>query len=134
MAHLEPSAKQTMKNIVPAILVILVLGNVIAPPHAKAAPIKEDLTKQILDILAECEKIVPGTTTRAELLKLFSVEGGLSTRTHRIYVHRYCQNIKVDVDFIASGPTPRSQRSLSERPDDIVSKISKPYLDVIHAD
>jgi hypothetical protein len=84
-----------------------------------------DLTKQISDILAGCQKIKPGMT-RAELLKIFTTEGGLSTATHRTYVYRGCPYIKVDVEFTPSEP---GQNVLEERPGDIISKVSKPYLD-----
>jgi hypothetical protein len=49
----------------------------------------KDLTKQIANILTECEKIKPGMT-RADLLKVFTTEGGLSTATHRTFVCRSC--------------------------------------------
>lgn len=84
-----------------------------------------NLTKQISDILAECQKIKPGMT-RAEILKVFTTEGGLSSATHRTFVYRGCPYIKVDVDFNLSDP---EQKMLEERPADTISKISKPYLD-----
>jgi hypothetical protein len=84
-----------------------------------------NLTKQISDILAECQKIKPGMT-RAELLNVFTVEGGLSTATHRTFVYRGCPYIKVDVDFTLSGP---EQNVLEERPTDTINKVSKPYLE-----
>jgi hypothetical protein len=70
----------------------------------------------------ECLTIKPGMT-RAELCKVFSTEGGLSTNTHRTYVHRDCPNVKVDVDFTPSDP-----KQKEESPSDIVSRISAPYL------
>jgi len=85
----------------------------------------ENLAKQISGILTECQKIKPGTT-RAELLKIFTTEGGLSTAKHRTFVYRSCPYIKVDVDFTLSDP---KQDALDERPTDTISKISKPYLD-----
>jgi hypothetical protein len=64
--------------------------------------------------------------TRAELLKVFTIEGGLSTATHRTFVYHGCRYIKVDVEFTLSAPT---QNILEERPTDTISKISKPYLE-----
>jgi hypothetical protein len=84
-----------------------------------------NLTKQISEILIECQKIKPGMT-RAELLKAFDMEGGLSSATQRTFVYRGCPYIKVDVDFNLSDP---QQKTLEERPTDTISKISKPYLD-----
>jgi len=84
----------------------------------------KDLTKQISAILTECQKIKPGMT-RAELLKVFTVEGGISTATHQTFVYRGCPYIKVDVDFTLSDP---KQKALEKRPTDTIKKISKPYL------
>ena len=83
-----------------------------------------NLTKQISNILTECKKIAPGTT-RAELLRVFAAEGGISTATHQTYVHRRCPYIKVDVDFILSDP---EQKVIEDRPTDTIGKISRPYL------
>jgi hypothetical protein len=64
--------------------------------------------------------------TRAELLKVFDTQGGISTATQRTFVYRGCPSIKVDVDFNLSGP---KQKAHEELPTDTISKISKPYLD-----
>jgi hypothetical protein len=63
--------------------------------------------------------------TRAELLKVFDTEGGLSQAKHRTFVYRGCPEIQVDVDFTLAEP---GQGVLEERPTDIISKISQPYL------
>ncbi len=84
-----------------------------------------NLTKQISEILTECQKIKPGMT-RAELLKVFTTEGGLATATRRTFIYRGCPYIKVDVDFTLSDS---KQNALEERPTDTINKISKPYLD-----
>ena len=89
------------------------------------APEASDLTNQIPNILAECQKIKPGMT-RAELLKVFTTEGGLSTPKHRTFVYRGCPFIKVDVDFTLSDS---KQNAVDEQPADTINKISKPYLD-----
>ncbi|MGA2439438.1 MAG: hypothetical protein ABSH08_00640 [Tepidisphaeraceae bacterium] len=88
------------------------------------ADIDKDLTKQVAAILAECQSIKPGMT-RAELLKVFTTEGGLSTATHRTFVYTHCPYIKMDVDFTLSNP---KQKLLEERPTDPISNLSKPYL------
>jgi hypothetical protein len=77
----------------------------------------------IANILKECQTIKPGMT-RAQLSKIFSTEGGLSSSAHRTYVYHDCPYIKVDVDFAPSDP-----KQDVEKPTDIVTKISKPYLD-----
>ena len=85
--------------------------------------IDNDLTKQISNILTECQNIKSGMT-RAELSKVFTTEGGLSTASHRTYVYRGCPYIKVDVDFTLLDP-----KQDDEKPTDTISKISKPYLE-----
>jgi hypothetical protein len=88
------------------------------------APETSDLTKQISDILTECQKIKPGMT-RSDLLKVFTTEGGISTAMSRTFVYRGCPYIKVNVDFTPSEP---AQNVLEERPTDAISMVSKPYL------
>jgi hypothetical protein len=48
------------------------------------------------------QKIKVGMT-RADLLKVFTTEGGLSTSLNRTFVYRDCSYIKVDVEFEAVG-------------------------------
>ena len=119
-----------MKTIASVIQVILVLGFVIAPHPAKGAAVNPDFTKQVSDILSECGKIVPGST-RTDLLKVFTTEGGLSQPMRRTFVHRQCPYIKVDVEFTPSSP---SQSRQKEEPTDVIVKISKPYLEFSHMD
>jgi len=62
--------------------------------------------------------IKPGMT-RSNLLRVFTTEGGLSTRTQRTFVLKQSPIIKVDVQF-----------SVAEKEaDDTIFRISKPYLD-----
>lgn len=99
-------------------------GLSIKPPPANGDA-DTNLTKQISDILIECQKIKPGMT-RAELLKVFTTEGGFSTPAHRTFIYRRCPYIKIDVEFAPSDP---KQTMTAERPTDTISKISKPYLE-----
>ncbi len=64
--------------------------------------------------------------TRAKLAKFFMTEGGLSTRTWRRYVYRECPLIKVDVEFKSVGT---SKKPYLESGDDVITKISKPFLE-----
>ena len=114
-------------------LLVSALGILLACCLSSPCPadsVDKELTKQISDILTECRKITPGTT-RADLLKVFTTEGGLSTATHRTFVHRRCPYIKVDVEFT---PSESKQKLLEERPTDTVRKISRPYLEWSNAD
>jgi hypothetical protein len=61
--------------------------------------------------------------TRAELLEVCTTEGGISTRLWRRYVYRECPYIKVDVEFKAID------NDKYEKPEDVITKISKPFLE-----
>jgi hypothetical protein len=73
--------------------------------------------------LKEIQTVKAGMT-RADLLKVFTEEGGLSTRKWRTYAYHECPYIKVDVKF-----EPVADGGNSESPDDKIVEISKPYLD-----
>jgi hypothetical protein len=77
-------------------------------------------TQWIADSLKTIQTIKVGMT-RADLTKVFTVEGGLSTTSQRTYVYQQCPYIKVDVTFEASSHE-------EERPSDKIIKISNPYL------
>lgn len=65
---------------------------------------------------------------REDLLRVFTTEGGLSTRTQQTYVLKGCPYIHVDVEFSPVRGLLASQRN------DKIAKISKPYLDAVHID
>lgn len=74
--------------------------------------------------LKEMETIKVGMT-RADLLRVFREEGGLSTRTQRQYVYRECIYIKVAVEFEPVETT----AVLPENGKDKVVKISRPFIE-----
>ncbi|MGD1020776.1 MAG: hypothetical protein ABSA12_15795 [Verrucomicrobiia bacterium] len=113
-----------MKTLVAIVVAALSLCPFATPSFA-GSDVDRNLTKQISDILTECQKITPGMT-RADLLKVFTTEGGLSSATHRTFVHRRCPYIKVDVEFAISG---QKQPAIEGRSTDTIIRISKPYLD-----
>ena len=112
-----------MKNLTRVLLAVVAFGFLVGSSRA-GDEVDKNLTKQMLNILKEWKTITPGTT-RTELLKVFTTEGGISTARHRTFVHRRCPCIKVEVDFTLSNS---KQSNVDERPTDTVSKISKPYL------
>src|ERR1043166_4045766 len=70
--------------------------------------------------------------TRADLLKVFTEDGGLSTSLWRTYVYRECPYFKVDVEFTPVGRTARDVNgrvTLVESDSDIIKSISRPYVD-----
>lgn len=91
----------------------------------------EENTKWISDSLREMKTIEVGKT-RADLLKVFTTEGGLSTGLRRTYVYHKCPYIKVDVEFEAVGRLARDAEgrvTLEESDKDTIKSISKPYLE-----
>ena len=83
------------------------------------------IEKWVLKSLKEMNEVKAGMT-RAELLKVFGEEGGLSTRTQRTYVYKECRYFKVDVKFEAVGEVYERH---GESPDDKIVEISRPYID-----
>lgn len=90
----------------------------------RSAAISSPLTKTIVEVMETIDAIKPGMT-RADLLTVFTVEGGISTRARRTYVYKLCPYIKVEVDFKAvTNPADR----LTEMSDDKILTLSRPYL------
>ncbi len=88
-------------------------------------------TEWIVNSLKEMQTINVGMT-RADLLKVFTTEGGVSTGLNRTYVSRECPYIKVDVKFEPVGRPARDAEgrvTLVETNEDVIKKMSKPYLD-----
>ena len=85
----------------------------------------DDHTEWIAKSLKEIETVKVGMT-RSDLLKVFTEEGGLSTRRWRRYVYRECHYIKVDVEF---EPVGELENKVSQSPKDKIIRISKPFLE-----
>lgn len=91
-------------------------------------PFDSDQARWISASLPELGSIEAGMTRR-DLLKVFMEEGGKSTRTWRRYAYRKCAFVKVDVEFAAVGDP-----GVVEGPDDRITKISKPFLELTIGD
>ena len=87
-----------------------------AASHADA-----EHTAWISSTLRAIQKIKVGQT-RADLLKIFTTEGGMWWPPQRQYVYRHCPYIKVLVKFDQAD---REQ----ELPTDKIVEISRPYLE-----
>jgi hypothetical protein len=83
----------------------------------------QERSKWLTKVLTEVGKIHPGMT-RKDLQSIFRGEGGLSSRLHRTYVLAECPYIKVDVVFRAA----KNEVGFTERPEDVIESISRPYL------
>ena len=118
-----------MKTFTYLLSAIVVLGLVIEPSRA-GTDTSQDLMKQLAAVCFEIHKVKPGMT-RADLDRMFRADTGgvawpaskpLPFQQHLSFVYRSCWLIKVDVEFAPSD-------AKEAKPTDIITKISKPYLD-----
>jgi hypothetical protein len=107
-------------------------ANVIqASPQQPGQPLpSQDHVSWVVEALTRMLTIKPGMTREA-LLMVFTTEGGLSTRLQRTFVSRECPYFKVDVEFKPVGRLDRDNVELSQ---DVIVKISRPYLQFSIAD
>lgn len=89
------------------------------PAERRTGEPAADHTEWIVRSLREMQTVKPGMT-RADLLKVFQEEGGLSTPRQRRYVYRECPYIKVEVTFNAGR---------EEALRDTIRTISRPFLE-----
>jgi hypothetical protein len=90
------------------------------PPRISPSQIDTGAHRWIAGALNAIQTIKVGMT-RSDLMKLFTIEGGLSTISQRTYVYRQCPYIKIDVKFAASNRD-------EELPTDKIVEVSRPYL------
>ncbi len=111
-----------MSTLKPVLFVCLFFFSAIAESQERIAPSRVDPghTQWIAGVLNAIQAIKVGMT-REELLKVLTIEGGLSTTSQRTYVYPECPYIKVDVKFAAFSRE-------EERPTDKIVEISRPYL------
>src|SRR6266478_419864 len=115
-------------SVIAVSLFVLLLAVSLLPVQSSQQ--EQGQTAWIANSLKKMQKIKPGMT-RADLLKVFTTEGGLSTSLNRTYVYRECQYIKVDVEFEPVGRPARDAEgrvTLVEANEDVIKKISRPYL------
>jgi hypothetical protein len=128
----KPGERNSMSKIASIIAVpLFVLLLTTVPLSAQSPQRPQSPTEWIAESLREMQTIKVGMT-RADLLKVFTTEGGLSTGLQRAYVYRKCPYIKVDVEFVPVGRPARDDAgrvTLLEAKEDVIKKISKPYLD-----
>lgn len=115
-----------------SILVALALACVHAAGirNDRQAVTGEDHVAWVADVLEQIQTIKPGTT-RTDLLRVFTIEGGLSTPLRRTFVSRACPYFKVDVQFEAVGRPDRDadgRVTMIEGDQDRIVAISRPYL------
>jgi len=106
-------------------LFLLVLLLMTAPTmSAQEAHFDSEHAQWIASVIDSIHTIKPGMT-RADVLRVFTTEGGLSNRRHRTYVYKECPYIKVTVEF---KPVGDPNNLVTEMPTDRVVSISAPFL------
>jgi hypothetical protein len=103
---------------------------------AQTAPAPQDHVAWVAQALKRMQTIKP-SMTRETLLTVFTTEGGVYTGLQRTFVSRDCPYFKVDVGFLAVGRPNRDGNgtvTLIEGSQDIILKISRPYLQFTIAD
>ena len=112
------------------------LLSVAAASAGRADAASQDHVPWVAEALMRMQTIKPGMT-RADVLRVLTTEGGISTALHRTYVSRDCPYFKVDVDFKTAG-RPDSDANGRGMPmeanEDIILRISIPYLEFAHGD
>jgi hypothetical protein len=86
--------------------------------------IDASLTREVEAVIKIAVALQPGMT-RADVLKNFQTEGGISSRQWNHYVYKRCPYIKIDVTFVVApeaGP-------FNESATDKIATVSKPYLE-----
>ena len=96
---------------------------------SQGTPVDQEHTKWIASVMDSIHTIKPGMM-RQDLMKLFTTEGGISTRSHRTYIYRQCAYIKVTIEF---QPVDKP-RDATEMPTDKIVSISNPFLQYAIAD
>ena len=102
----------------------------VSAQSSQSPPEAQEQAAWVAQSLKEMQTVKAGMT-RADLLKVFTTEGGLSTGLNRTFVYRKCRLIKVDVEFEPVGRPARDDKgrvTLIEANEDVIRKVSKPYL------
>jgi hypothetical protein len=112
------------------LFVFVWVGTAVAQNAVKPPSIDPGLTRSIDQVLKDVSSIQPGTT-RAELLRVFTKESGLSTRDTQQFVYRRCPSIKVIVNFRRPDDADDNWGGAPEEDwnGDIIQSISKPFLE-----
>ncbi len=92
--------------------------------QAKQSQSDPTLTREIETVLHIVNTLRPGMT-RADVLKNFETEGGISARQWNHYVYKKCPFIKVDVTFVVASGEDQTKEAATDK----IAIVSKPYLE-----
>ena len=110
------------KTLFRAVLAIFLIGTTVT--WAQETATEREHREWVAGVISSIQTIRPGMT-RSDLSGLFTTEGGLSNRLHRVFVLKQCPYINVQIEFEAVG---EEQNILVERLEDKIVKISDPFL------
>jgi hypothetical protein len=106
------------------LLMVVSIASALSAEPAQRDASSTEHQQWIAKVLKEIQTVQVGMT-RQDLLKVFTTEGGISTRRQRTFVHKECPLIKMDVQF---RPVGQEDQKLLELPEDAITAISRPYL------
>ncbi len=95
------------KTAITLVMLLFVVASIISAQSFRDARKSEENTKWISDSLREMKTIEVGNT-RADLIKVFTTEGGLSTGLRQTYVYRNCPFMDSSDPTCLSSSTSRS--------------------------
>jgi hypothetical protein len=98
-------------------------GSAFSQQATQPSQIDSGLTREIATVIDIVNALHPGMT-RADVLKNFETEGGLSARQWNHYVYKRCRYIKVDLTFVIAPGADQFKEAATDK----ISTISKPYL------
>ena len=123
-------AKQKLSFTAAFVAVVGMVATAADRPGTKAdTNYDKELDQQVIEVWFDCQKIQSGMT-RADLSRMFTRDTGgvavpdtapLPFREHQTFDYQRCNHIMIDVDFRASN-------FREERPTDVITKVSKPYI------
>jgi hypothetical protein len=90
----------------------------------------QDHVSWVAEVMKRMDTIKPGMTGK-ELLTIFSIEGGIYNSMRPTVVSRNCPYFKMDVELQAINRPSRDENGRTaqvENDDDIILKVSTPYL------
>jgi hypothetical protein len=72
---------------------------------------------------------------RAALLKDFEMSGGMNFPLQTRYIYKKCHSIQLDVEFDSNHTNQEYAKTHTDfSPDDVITKVSKLYIDSDHMD
>jgi hypothetical protein len=113
----------SLKTWVCCLLLFGFCGSVSSQQANQPSEVDSGLRREIEAVIRIVDALHPGMT-RADVLRNFQTEGGLSSRRWNHYVYKRCPYIKVDVTFVVAP----EENLTTEAATDKIATVSKPYL------